>query len=63
MKSAKESYKKVIAAVGDIKTTFNPFFIYYTMTWFTSKVLQWQMKCEKTIWEIGWNWFLDIFGS
>jgi hypothetical protein len=56
-------FKKVNQRVRDIKLSVNPLFIWITCLWCASKVLQWSLRSNQTIWEISWNWFLDKYGN
>lgn len=41
---------------------FNPMFLYYTLIYGASKILEVTFRTE-SVWKIMWNKFLDIFGD
>lgn len=41
----------------------NPLLYYATIIWCTSKLLQWILRSDVTVWETGWNLSLEILGK
>lgn len=46
-----------------MKLKFNPLYLWIASAWCASKVFQLAMQSKETIWETGWNRFLDVFGN
>lgn len=46
-----------------MKFKFNPLYLWIAVAWCASKVLQLLTRSPETIWETGWNRFLDAFGN
>lgn len=46
----------------NMKTSFNPIFLWLSVMWCASKLAQWYVQGDRTVWEAGWNWFLDVVG-
>jgi hypothetical protein len=58
-----ESYQKAFRRFRDVRSSYNPLFSWIILIWIVTKVIQWCMQIEKTVWETGWNWFLDFYGK
>lgn len=55
-----ESRTKFNRLLRKTKIVDNPLVIWVSLAWCASKVWQWKVQSDATVWERGWNWFLDI---
>lgn len=58
-----DSFRKENQNFSAMKVSFNPLILWVTFAWCASKLLQWSQNSNKTVWQTGWNLFLDNFGK
>lgn len=61
------SIKEILSYFFDVaknyKYTFNPIYLYFTIIWSISKIVQIILNHEHSIWEICWTALLNTYGK
>jgi hypothetical protein len=62
-KAILSGFSDLISKVKNHKYDFNPFFLYFTIIWSASKVVQITFDHKYSVWEISWMAFLRVYGK